>query len=457
MAITAKELSALKPREQKYFVADSTRERGKGRLVIEVRPTGSKAFLFQWFDGGTRRLMQIGLYDPKGRDGLTLERAREVAGGFSKLLQEGRDPREEVEREARERERQREAEERARRAAEEEARAQREAGSLGDLLDAYCSALEAAGRSSVAGIRNSLRCYVREPWPELCTRPAREITAEDMHAVLSAMIAKGVTTHTNRVRSYLRAAFERAVSSALSLNPEHIVAGVDFARFRVTFNPVAGIKPVQTFERERERALSEQEVRTVWQRIEEVADPATAALVRFLFASGGQRPSAVLRCGWPHYDTTARWLRMPAEFTKARRPHDVPLGDLALGILDSLRAINGDVHPFATARSKGKPVTITSVDRALRKLCTRTGMEPFELRDVRRTCKTLLAGLRVDKEVRDRLQDHAFADVAGRHYDRFDYAAPKAAAVATLDRRLHEIIGDTAEHNVVTLPVRGAA
>lgn len=456
MAITAKELGALKPKVRKYLVTDSTRERGTGRLVIEVRTNGSKAFLFQWFDDGNRRLIQLGLYDPKGRDGITLEQARTAAGGYSKMLQEGLDPRVETERAERERQQQQEAEERTRREAEAEERARREAGSLGDLLDAYCAALDAAGRSSVAGVRNSLRCYVREPWPGLCSRPAREITAQDVHAVLAAMITKGITTHVNRVRSYLRAAFERAVSCALSLSPEHLTAGVDFARFRVTLNPVAGIKPVEAFERARERALSDAEVRTVWLRLPEVADPATAALVRLLFATGGQRPSAVLRCGWQHYDTAAGWLHMPAEFTKIRtRPHDVPLGPLALDILKDMATINGDAHPFATARSRGKAVTVTSVDRALRKLCAKSGMEPFELRDVRRTCKTLLAGLRVEKEVRDRLQDHVFSDVAGRHYDRFDYAAPKTAAVATLNRRLREII--EGRDNVVMLAARTGA
>ncbi|KTT43620.1 hypothetical protein SB11R_23005, partial [Pseudomonas oryzihabitans] len=56
---------------------------------------------------------------------------------------------------------------------------------------------------------------------------------------------------------------------------------------------------------------------------------------------------------------------------------------------------------------------------------------PFTLRDLRRTCKTLMASAGLSKELRDRIQGHAFNDVSSKHYDRYDYFAEKRAGLET--------------------------
>ena len=52
--------------------------------------------------------------------------------------------------------------------------------------------------------------------------------------------------------------------------------------------------------------------------------------------------------------------------------------------------------------------------------------EPFQLRDLRRTCETMLAGLGVSSDIRAQLQSHGLGGVQNRHYDRHDYAPEKA-------------------------------
>lgn len=51
--------------------------------------------------------------------------------------------------------------------------------------------------------------------------------------------------------------------------------------------------------------------------------------------------------------------------------------------------------------------------------------QPFELRDIRRTCEMMLAGLGVSSDVRAQLQSHGLGGVQQRHYDRHDYALEK--------------------------------
>ena len=48
----------------------------------------------------------------------------------------------------------------------------------------------------------------------------------------------------------------------------------------------------------------------------------------------------------------------------------------------------------------------------------------------------MLAGARVDKDTRGRLQSHGIAGVQARHYDGHDYVVEKLSALETLFRLL---------------------
>jgi len=77
--------------------------------------------------------------------------------------------------------------------------------------------------------------------------------------------------------------------------------------------------------------------------------------------------------------------------------------------------------------------------------------EPFQLRDIRRTCETMLASLGVSSDVRAQLQSHGLGGVQTRHYDRHDYMAEKRQTLKTWGRHLERLkMGTTA--NVV--PIR---
>ncbi len=69
---------------------------------------------------------------------------------------------------------------------------------------------------------------------------------------------------------------------------------------------------------------------------------------------------------------------------------------------------------------------------------------PFELRDIRRTCETMMAGLGVSRDVRAQLQSHGLSGVQQRHYDKHEYMAEKRAALEKWARHLDRIINGTA-------------
>src|SRR5258706_8758892 len=64
---------------------------------------------------------------------------------------------------------------------------------------------------------------------------------------------------------------------------------------------------------------------------------------------------------------------------------------------------------------------------------------PFELRDIRRTCETMLASLGVTREVRAQIQSHGLGGIQQRHYDRHDYWHEKMAALETWNAYLDRL------------------
>lgn len=140
-----------------------------------------------------------------------------------------------------------------------------------------------------------------------------------------------------------------------------------------------------------------------------------------------------------------------------REPHLVPLNDLAVRLLTQLRQITGEndyLFPNVTGKA---PRTPMSLNQSITRFCVPRGTskrEPFEVftaRDLRRTAKTLMGKAGLSKEIRDRIQGHAFGDVASRHYDRHDYWRDKVEAMAKWCDWLDELVSGKRRGKVVSL------
>ena len=81
----------FKPRKTKYRRSENSKQRGSGRLVIEVHPTGVKHFYFQYFRNSKRVLVSIGKYKSTPADqGISLGEAREISNNYGALLKNGK-------------------------------------------------------------------------------------------------------------------------------------------------------------------------------------------------------------------------------------------------------------------------------------------------------------------------------------------------------------------------------
>ena len=124
---------------------------------------------------------------------------------------------------------------------------------------------------------------------------------------------------------------------------------------------------------------------------------------------------------------------------------------MAIEILKRLETAAGSSRWLFPGRSETAPLQGTSLARVVRGLCADSELDTFTPRDLRRTAKTLMGEAGLDKDIRDRLQNHSLHDVSSKHYDRYSYLREKRKAIAIWDRYLCRIVTGQASEKVVEL------
>jgi integrase len=196
-------------------------------------------------------------------------------------------------------------------------------------------------------------------------------------------------------------------------------------------------------ETERERVLTEDEIRTAWAAFDQLGYP-WGHLFKMLLVTG-QRRGEVAGMKWG--EITAEGWKLPGERAKKGKGHLVALSSLAREILEDVPEIGEHVFRW----HNDKPLQGWSkAGRELKKLC---GAD-WRLHDLRRTFATQLRGLGIDRVVVSKLLNHAEGGTT-KIYDRYTADPEKAAAMERWANRLREIIGGKPADNVVQLKASG--
>ena len=319
-------------------------------------------------------------------------------------------------------------------------------GTLADLLDTYIELIKSQDKDSVSEVKRAVKKDITQPFPELANKKARDVSPDDIVSLLSKVYQRGAKTYTNRLRSYLHAAF------AYGLKADYDFARVGEKRFGLAMNPVAMVPKQGQHEKARDRYLDHMEVWQLWHELPNVDRVGVLIItaIQFLLATAGQRPKQLLRATWKDYDLNKQQVTLIDPKGKgAPRKHVVPLTKRALGLLNSVKPITGEYQwPFST---RGKsPLYVDSLSTAISRYCrymeqkaVEQGKEPplsFSPRDLRRTCKNLLIDAGVNRENRNLLQSHAQTGVDIEHYDRSDHMVEKCKAISKYDRLLGKIL-----------------
>jgi len=361
--------------------------------------------------------------DAETENCLTLAKARRKAAPVRSMVDnEGIDPIEEEKR-------------------QEAARVSREAGSFGALLDLYQTMLEEAGRASAGAVQETLSRHVPVTIRAIpAIRITRHHVMDMMEAVTKSAAERGFSGKrtADMLRGYISSAYEFGIRASVS--PEWRKRAKAFQSLEA--NPAHRVAKFQPQVVVGERNLSNDEVVFLWNKAGvEALSMDLALYLKLALALGGQRATELLHSEWSEFDMSERVWSIPMARRKIRNkakhkePHIVPINDIAASLLEQLSPLSGaGVYLFPDQSGK-KPRTVDALNQAIKRFCNPQGKSErkpfnhFSSRDIRRTAKTLMGKAGLDKEIRDRIQGHAFGDVASQHYDRYDYLPEKRQAL----------------------------
>ncbi|MBL8424905.1 MAG: integrase family protein [Candidatus Accumulibacter phosphatis] len=414
------------------------------RLAVRVT-AGAKSFIFE--SKLNRQTVRVTIGDTRA---WTLAAARDEARRLQVLIDSGVDPR------AAKREREAEA---ARLIAESAAGAaalvaeaeaakreqeKRERYTLRTLCEAYCDLLQARGKPSARQARSILKVHVFEAHPEIAATPARDVTPLQVAAMVRQTREAGRERAAGVLRSYLSAAFTAGKKAPFDASlPAALIP------FEIERNPVDAIPAIGV--RAGNRTLSADELRAY---LAELGDNLADQALLLALLAGGQRMAQLLRVKVADYDPDTATLRLWDGKGRRTSPreHVLPLAPraaaLVAGLVDRARAKDS-----ALLFSTHGAVQLDETTPGKRAAAIAAGMhgEPFDLRDIRRTCETMLAGLGISRDTRAQLLSHGIGGVQATHYDRHGYIAEKRAALMAWEDRLQEIATGTARSNVVPM------
>lgn len=398
--LTKKFVESLAPAERDYIVWDAELK-GFG---VKVTPQGKKVYFLYYRAKGRQRRPIVGEHGKSGH-GLTCERARMVAGTWIAQVRAGGDPSAD-----------RQAERRA---------VEADGNTVGAMLDEFEKRHISKLRPSTQREMKRHAKRVRDAWD---ARPIASITRRDVIAFIDG---HGGTVNANRALTVVKTFMRWAVR-----------------RDMIPFNPAADVdKPAD--EKSRDRVLTPDEVRAIWTACDTLTGPLAplGPITRFLLLTA-QRRSPVQLMRWCDVDEVEKVWRIPGEFQKSGRSHDVPLSEAALDIACAQRAAQRERReasagtevadcPWVFATAAGLP--FHGFSKTKRALDATSGTKGWRLHDLRRTAAAGMASLGVSRVAIGKVLDHAEAGVTAI-YDRYSYGDEKRAALDAWAKRVADIL-----------------
>ena len=313
---------------------------------------------------------------------------------------------------------------------------------LESLLTNYCNHLEALGRAAHKDARSIFKLHVIEAWPKVAAQPANRVTAEQVADMMRRVIELGKGRTSNKLRSYLRAAYQMAKAARTKAS-----IPVKFKGFNVMHNPGADTEPEESANKADKHPLSTGELRLYWRAIKDM-EGFRGAVLRLHLLTGGQRIEQLVNLQTSNiaedsillYDGKGRPGKPP-------RPHTVPLIAAAAAALHDCKPVGR----FALSTNVGD-THLSAITLSAWAVDTACDIPDFKAKRIRSGVETLLASVGVSTEHRGRLQSHGIAGVQARHYDGHDYMQEKRKALTTL----YELLTQSEASNVTPIKKKRA-
>lgn len=303
----------------------------------------------------------------------------------------------------------------------------RKAGTVNAVLDAFVS--EYLGPKERRSADEYKRAFDRLVRPEIGHTAIGELSRPDVSALLRKIARKNGPVMADRCLAYLRKALRWWAANGADDN------------FVVPIVP--GMAQVNAKERERDRVLTDEEIRDVWIALADMPD-FYARLVRTLLLTTLRRDEGA-RLRWDEIENDA--LVIPASRRKNKEELVLPLTPAIVTQLGK-RPDDVEKRPFVfAARNWAKPFSGFSkckadLDAKINALRAKDGRGPmphWTYHDLRRTGVTLMERAGVDAYLQERVVGHTVAGVR-RVYARWDHLDAKRGALTKLDNLVAEIV-----------------
>jgi integrase len=272
--------------------------------------------------------------------------------------------------------------------------------------------------------------------PHFGTMHASKITRQDVNALLERK-AGTAPVQANRVRALLNKIWNW---------------GIKKGEFGLEYNPVHLTDRPGGKDPERDRVLSENEIRAVWQATDALR-LAPKSVFRLLLLTA-QRSGEVRGMQWDELDLELGWWTLPGARTKNKLLHRVPLSPRAVKILEEMKA---DAEKRLSKKRRGtqpEPSRFVFFGRRpdtcirwIKKTADQIGAiaeVQFRPHDLRRTAASMMTGMGIPRLIVSKILNHAEGGVT-KVYDRYSYDAEKREALEAWARRLQIMVSDLRE------------
>jgi integrase len=386
-----------------YEISDG----GQRGLRLAVQPSGAKSWVVRYRQPVTGKSRKLTL-----PPGLGLAQARKLAADAMFQVAQGIDPIDG-------------------KRAEKQAKLDASEGTLHAVCKQYLD-LAASKLRSRSMYESVLR---RQILPRLGERPVAELRRSEITATLDKIETESGPSAADMALAVLR--------SALSWHERRSDG------FRSPIIP--GMMRVKASERARDRVLSDDELRAVWQAAGNERVGTYGQVVQFMILTGARRSEAARlhrsEIGTVRDNGTdiVVW-RLPASRSKNKREIIRPLSRAALAIIDDRPIIGEDSEHVFTADG----VRPTSMNcQYLKDLLDEiAGVTSWRLHDLRRVHRSLLSRARVPFEIAERLLGHS-APLLVRTYDQHSHLPAMLEAVEKVAAEVERIVEGKREGKVI--------
>lgn len=377
-------------------------------LFLRVGKT-RRAFLFRWRDRKTGRLQEIALGLAGDAFGaITLHEARGKAAEAHALTRQNRHPR----------------------ALSQKAESEkRKMPTLEAFVEEF---IEKYSKPNKKSWKEDQRLLDKEVIPRMGLLRLDEIGRRDVVELLDKVRDRGAPIMANRLLAVVRRMFKFSIERGI-----------------LEVSPVIHIKAQA--EKSRERVLTDDEIKLVWNGTMATSLGTSRRLALRLLLLTGSRPGEVAGMVKSEIDLERGIWNLPGERSKNGLPRSLPLAPETMKVIEEALKEAGD-SDFIFPRIRGNgPVKVGSLNEGVMEIFKGKEDKPHS-HDLRRTLATRLAELGVPRLVIEKILNHKDRSVAGI-YDRHSYENEMRKALVRWERELRVILGEKAKEKVV--PLRG--